>query len=250
MEALSLLEKPPRSAPKITRRPPSVTYDDSIYSGKYAFELDDTQGGLVQNWIKAVVSTGGVSGDINTPQGLNLLSQIKLAGETGPIQTIDRVTLLARIDLIFGSNLYKKLERDIGGIGDYGSGDVTYYIPLFWFFSDLPGGYLDLKNKGKLWIEITTLSSKEAMGMELEITSMKFELYSYYKQFRSYVPKPISNTYDRFPEETIRVFSGTTSVRVLLKCPSEVFYLHSYLLVDSTAGSDQITSVQLEGPNK
>lgn len=84
--------------------------------------------------------------------------------------------------------------------------------------------------------------------MEFELTSMTFELYSYYKQFKDYVPKPISNTYDRFLEETTKVPSGASSVRVLLKCPSEVFYLHFYLLNDS-AGSDQITSVKLEGPS-
>ncbi|KAH9259029.1 hypothetical protein BASA81_002649 [Batrachochytrium salamandrivorans] len=85
--------------------------------------------------------------------------------------------------------------------------------------------------------------------MEYEISSIKFELYSYYKQFKDYVPKPISNTYDRFLEETTEVPSGASAVRVLLKCPSEVFCLHFYLFVNNTAGSDQITSVKLEGPS-
>lgn len=60
MESLSLLEKPLGAIQKIISIQPSIVYNASIYSGKYSFEFDNTQGGLVQTWIKAVVSTGGV----------------------------------------------------------------------------------------------------------------------------------------------------------------------------------------------
>lgn len=250
MELLNLLERPPNSASKIVRRVPQEFNDDTIYSRRCSFDIDKNLGGLAQSWIKMVASTSDNTSSFNVPQGLNILQYVKLVGETGPIQTLDRVTLLARTDLLIGSGLYERLKPGINGIGvaDFSSGPVTYFVPLFWFFCDLKGDYLDTRNIKNLKIEVGTLPSREAMGMTQTLTSLQIELFTYHVRPREYVHKPISYSYDRYEEETISIAPNTTSVTFRLTCPYHVFYTHFYLFVNSTAGSNQITSVEIDCP--
>ena len=254
MELLKLLERPPNSAHRIVRRVPQEFNEDTIYSRRCSFDIDKNLGGLAQCWIKMVASTGSDVSKSSVPQGLNILQYVRLTGETGPIQTLDRVTLLARTDLILGSGLYERLRPGIDGIGvdgaanDFSDGPVTYFVPLFWFFCDLKGDYLDTRYIKNLKIEVGTLPTMAAMGMDVPLTSLRIELFTYHVRPREYVHKPISYSYDRYEEETISIAAGASSVTFRLTCPYQVFYTHFYLFVNSTAGSNQITSVKIDGP--
>lgn len=262
MEALSLLQRPTFSTPKLVRTNVSESRGYGVYNNFHRFAVP-VDNDLNRQWIKATLSIVRTVTDeafqVESMAGLLLLSRIALTSSRGPIQTLDPVTLIARMGLIYGTPLYYKtlggieVDPDIGPDG-FDVKTRTLYIPLFWFFSDKETDYLG-KNRGPLWVDITTNETLESMGFAgCAITDIKYELFSNYAQTSNLIPaapqKSITS-YNSFIEDKVLVttVSSESKVRMLLKCPYDVFYVHFYANAVGFTGSGTVSNVKIECPS-
>ncbi|KAH9259645.1 hypothetical protein BASA81_002067 [Batrachochytrium salamandrivorans] len=246
MESLALLIKAPGFAPKLIKSVYDTVYDDSIYSGRYVFKVPPNNGRLVQQYVKATVDVG--HGD--KVKCYNLLKFVRLLSEERPLQTMDEMTITTRINLLADSSLYHRMLPGINGVWK-GGNVYEYTIPLFWFFSDLPEDYLD-STSCDFRVEIVTNPTPQSMTSAGEFHSVKYELFSYFKQVNSFgpkhIPKQITSSYDSFIEKPVPVSNGATSVRILLTCPSEVFNVIFSVVNKSNGLRHAIDSVKIDCP--
>ena len=100
----------------------------------------------------------------------------------------------------------------------------------------------------QLEIEFITNDSKESMGMSVDLTSINVELFCLYHDVngtnrndgrlltkKTGVPRQITGSYNIFEEDTEVIPSGSTSARLLVRCPHPLFSLNMALVAaDST----------------
>ncbi|KAH9244353.1 hypothetical protein BASA81_018249 [Batrachochytrium salamandrivorans] len=229
MESLSLLAKSPKGFPITVRTKPSVVYNDAsaIYGASYSFEIPLGNGQLKQQYLKI---TANESSDRN---GWDFLKTVKLVSERGTLQTMDFITAIARFGLINQTPTFHRMVDGFRG-RNTPDDDRIMYVPLFWFFSDMPEDYL--QSRGRLWVEVV---NRDALGPGGEpVEKCEVELISYFRQLHSSVPSSVSSpirsrgreglapSYDSFMEKTVLVPAGSKTARVDLTCPNEVFHIH------------------------
>ncbi len=236
--------------PRVTKTPPSIIYENSIYSGKYDFLLNHNIGDLYQIYIKGILSTSNTACSIKSDFGLKLLKSIRLHNNVSTVASLSVASQIARMDLA-NFDLYSKVHPGIQPAnGVFASGPVIVYIPCFFFFSDEQSNALDLYGRKQLYLEIVTNSSKESMGMSIDLTSASFEMITYNRMHKEYtkVPKQIKNGYSNFYETPVLCVNGSTSVRVKPTCPYPTFMVH-FLIVRSDSSRVEITNVKIDIPN-
>jgi hypothetical protein len=229
----------------------SNIYENDIYNGRYEFLLSHTNGHLEQCFIKATLSTGNVATTVKSNFGLKIFKSIRLHDGASTLALCTSFSNVARTDLLIGGVLEDRITSSTQPTaGAFLAGDVVLYIPLMFWFSDSVLHSLDMLNRNQLYIEVITNNNKGDMGLSVDLTSAKYELFSKYRQTGNFskVPKVITNSYSTYQEKPVLCLAGTTSTKIKMECPYECFYVHFLILsADSTKGV--IKNYKIDIPN-
>ena len=232
-----------------------------IYSKKFVVDIPRQYDNLSQLYIKCYLSTGSVASTVETSFASKIFKKIVLRTKKGTeLQTITPEYSQARIDENFGTELYTHLNIGIEPDATFLSGDPTCVVPLFFYFSESENTFLNTRDLEQLELEAILNVSKESMGMSVDLSSASFELYALYHDentsnkfsdqilTKKSVINSISGSFNIFNEDSLICSTGTTSARLLLRCPHPLYVLH-LSLVNATSARAQITSVKLSVGN-
>ena len=212
----------------------------SIYGRRIQFKIPRAYTGLSQLYIKCTLSTSSEENIVDSYFASKIFSEISLATLTGT--TLQRITpeyTAMRIDSLYNTPLYDHISLGLEPSAAFTTGTVTCVVPLFFFFSDNIGSFLDTRNLEQLVVNCKTAASFEAMGMSIDLTSATYELFNLfhdentsnkfsdqYYSIKSGLPKNLISTYNANYEDDVECLSGTTSARLLLRSNHPNFVLH------------------------
>lgn len=220
---------------KIARLEPTRYYGSrtTVYGRRFSFDVPRDYNNLSQIYIKATYDVAG-DPDPQTALGTRILSLINLRGKASGsiIATCTPDYSIARLDEIQNTPLYSQIsqavesDKDVSGAGDKTGVNVIIPFPA-WFNKsgwELPTRYLE-----DLELECVTNSSKEAMGILVDITAITFEVIYKYKDNVFYDENPfpaLMMGYNMYQENSVDVSSGATTAEILVNCPYPVFCSH------------------------
>ena len=189
-------------------------------------------------YILCKLSCGTVA--TNSPYfSTRVLKSITLRTKRGTVlQTINPAYTISRIDEIYGTSVYNQIFQGLEPDGDF-SGTTTCVIPLFFFFSEGVSTFLQTRMLEQLELECIVADTRQDMTLSADLTSAKFELYTmyfdehtsnkFYDQIlttKAPIERALVGSYDTFYEDTVVCSAGSTSARLLLRCPFPLFNLH------------------------
>ena len=237
-----------------------------IYGVTHEAKLGKNFDNLAQIQLKITVTLSAVTGlpiTIEPEFAARIFKEIYLETITGKeLQKIIPEYSMKRLDELNGTELYSKIQEGIAPDSSFGVVSVaaytqTFYFPLFLFFSEDTINFLNTRKLEELRIRLVSNDSAAAMGLTLgtfTITSMETILLVDYhdtnetslKDELIYTPKagikPIVNSFNIFEEDVIRLATGQTSARLLLRCPNPLYVTH-FALVSTTGSRLKINSV-------
>ncbi len=236
---------------------------NTLYSSKFTMEIPrSAYDNLSQLYIKATLSTA-VSGTptastVETYLATKIFKQIRFRTKRGTIlQYITPSYSSMRIDETINTPLNTFLSNSIEPDIAFADGDPSVIVPLFLFFSEDQYSFLNTRNLEQLELELTVNDSKESMGMEVDLTSAIFELYSLFHDTNEsnansdfyYTKKPgvqrsLVGSYNMFEEDDLVCPQSSTSAKLLLRCPHPLFVLHMSL-IDENTNRAQIKTVKI-----
>ena len=221
---------------------------NQVYNNRYSILIPKQYSSLSQLYIKLTVSNGLQASTVESYFATKVFKYIRLRTKNGlTLQTFTPRYLQARIDQLYNPPIYQYLALSMEPDTDFDLGDPTCFVPLFCFFSEDVSTMIDVRNMEQLELELITNDSKESMGLEVDLASIQAELYCLYHDSNSSDKVPQSNlkgSYEIFEEDTITILSGSTSARLLLRCPHPLFSLN-LALVDSDSNRTQIKTIKL-----
>ncbi|KAH9259644.1 hypothetical protein BASA81_002066 [Batrachochytrium salamandrivorans] len=228
-----------RNSPKIIVTEPT-TEDEGFFDATYTFDVPNDYNRLVQQFIKLVVATD------QRIYGWNLLKSARLYSEKGNLQVLDDTTLISRFASLYKSGTY---FRAIDGFtGTTRDDERTIVVPLFWFFSDKPGDFLDMSRGEKLKLEITT-NEEEDMGFPGEVGNSHFQLISCFTDYATTAPPEFGRNkhgYNTFVEDNAGIYDKDESVDIVLRCPHQLCALHFLTRKEGRVGFGlDVTSVTI-----
>lgn len=217
----------------------------SIYGSKHRFNIPKEFDNLSQLYIKCYIKTAFNSA-VDNQFAAKIFKRMKLKTKNEvELQTITDVYTIKRLDGLQNTTLITKINQGLqpNTVGFPSTftflafTEATCVVPLFFFFSELINEELNTRNYEQLELECIVNDDKESMGMEFNIASFRAELICnyhdvntsssisdmiIYKQF----PRPLYGCYNIFEEDIVTVSSGSTSIKVLLRCPFPTFAIH------------------------
>ena len=234
----------------------------SVYNNTFSVEIPRSFDNLAQVYVKCTLSNGSVASTAESYLGTKIFKYIRIRTKNGLVlQTFTPRYLQSRMDQVFDSPIYTYLALGVQPDVAFtiGGADPTLFVPLFPFFSESELTFLRTMSMEQLEIQFVTNSSKEAMGLSVDLTNITTELHClYHDQDNStnkvdrdgytgdmpHLPRYVKNSYSMFEEDTLTVLSGATSARLLLRCPHPLFSL-SAALVDASSNRAQIKTMKL-----
>lgn len=232
---------------------------NSLYSSRLLFDLPrGTYDNLAQLYIKCYLSTGNVASTVESYFATKVFKSISLRTKKGTtIQKLTPQYTQMRLDEIYGTQLYNQMASGIEPSNSkFGSGEETVIVPCFFFFSEDTGSFLNTRPLEALELELIVNSSKSVMGLSEDLTSMSFEIYALFHDTnesnkfddltftKKTVPRLLQGSYDVFNEDELVCPTGSTSARLLLRCPYPLFALH-LCLINSVSSRRTIKTVKL-----
>jgi hypothetical protein len=230
----------------------------TLYGSKFIFDISRSYDNLSQLYIKCTLSTGSVDSTTETYFASKIMRRINLRTKQGTtLQLITPRYTQARLDELQTTQLFTHLNASIEPDVAWTNPTVTCFIPLFYFFSEDTSTFLRTRNLEALEIECVVNDSKESMGMSVDLTTASFELYSLYHDVntsnkfsdqpwttKTDIPRALKGSFNIFEEDQVTCGTGSTSKRLLLRCPHPLYVLH-VALVDSSTNRAQIKNVRL-----
>lgn len=258
MESLSLLKpRVPKTAPKLVKTI-AEPGEGGVFGQLFRFPLDPSHGNLLQQYLRIKITADvdpltPAPFIFNAQLALDIFKTVRLVSSRGPIQSIDKTTLIGRMGLIYGTSLYNRIMKGIEGDADLLVDGQYLYLPLFWFFSDLTKDMLNLTEYDQLWVEALTGKNGTDMGFgaDVIVSEISVDLFSRFAQTEVGEKIALSpSSYSSFTEDEVVVTltEEFTTIPILLRCPYEVFYMHIYAPVVDSQGSATITNVKLDCP--
>lgn len=217
---------------------------NTLYAKRMLFDIPRaTYDNLSQMYIKCYLSTGAVASTVESYFATKIFKSISLRTKRGTtLQKITPQYTHMRLDEICTTQLYNQMTAGIEPDQPFVNGEVTVVVPCFFFFSEDDSTFLPTRPLESLELELIVNDSKEAMGMSVNLTSMSFEIFALFHDTnesnkfddltytKKSVPKLLKGTYDVFNEDQVTCATGTTSARLLLRCPYPTFALHLSLV--------------------
>ena len=233
-----------------------VLSSGSLYSKRMIFDIPKSYDNLAQLYIKATLSTGDVLATMETYFGAKLFKNVYLKTKKGTVlQNVFVEYTVARLDELADSQLMTKINAGLEADGDFSAGSQTVIVPLFFFFSN-ENAFLKTRDLEQLELECVVNESKESMGMDVDLTSASFELYALYHDTngsnkfseltlsKKSIPRVLKGSFNTFEEDLVVCASGSTSAKLLLRCPHPSYVLH-VSLVNATTQREQIKTVKI-----
>jgi hypothetical protein len=150
----------------------------AIFGRRIQFKIPRSHTGLSQLYIKCTLSTQSGAATVESYFASKIFSEISLDTLTGT--TLQRITpeyTAMRIDSLYNTPLYDHIAIGLEPSAAFSTGTVTCIVPLFYFFSESIGSFLDTRNLEQLVINCRTADTKEAMGMSLNLKTASYELF-------------------------------------------------------------------------
>ncbi len=230
-----------------------------LYSKRTVFTIPKSSyNSLAQLYIKVYLSNGSQASTVETYFATKVFKSIVLKSKRGTtIQTIFPEYTQARIDEKYNTELYTYLVQGIEPDIPFASGDPTCVVPLFLCFSEDETTFLPTRQLEQLELEVVVNDTKELMGLSVDLTSISYELYALFHDTNDSnrfddqilskkigIPRTLVSTYNVFSEDLLTCVSGSTSAKLLLRCPHPLYVLHM-ALIDSSSNRAQIKTVKL-----
>lgn len=218
-----------------------------VYNQTFNIEIPREYNNLAQLYVKCTLSTNGVSTTVESYLGTKIFRSIRIKTKNGTtLQKFTPMYLQSRIDQLWLSPIYSYLQVSMMPDIAFSAGSPTVFVPLFCFFSESELSFLQTRHLEQLEVEFITNRNKGAMGLSNDLTSLDTELYCLYHDDKEMpmIQRNLISSYNIFEENTTVVPSGSTSAKILLRCPHPAFSLN-FCLVDSTSNIAEIKTLKL-----
>lgn len=225
-----------------------------IYSKRITFDIPRNYDNLAQLYIKCTFECAAAS-LFETYFATKVFKEIIFKTKRGTVlQRIVPEYSQARVDEYYNTEIYTHLNAGIEPDSDF-SVATTCVVPLFLFFSEDELSFLGTRNLEPLELECLVNESKDSMGLELDLTSAEYSLYALYhdvngsnkisdESYTKKIVRPLSFSFNCFVEDNVVCPAGSTSAKLLLRCPHPSYVLHVSLLNSQTVRR-QINTLKL-----
>lgn len=236
---------------------------NSIYSRKFVVDIPKEYDFLSQAYVKATLGNGTLS---ETPEpflGARIFKKIYLRTKNGTVlQELTPEYTLNRIDELQNTPLYRWTEVGCEPQTNFSDGNVELVIPLFFYFSESQLSFFRTRPLEQCELEFEVNDTAGNMGMTTTLTSASFEFYFKYfdtddssramnqldtvknSSLNYKIPKYLYGSFNIFREDEKTVLAGSTTTRLLLRCPNPTFALH-VSLVNSSGKFKQIKNLKI-----
>ncbi len=241
---------------------PGQTFGSNTLFGKtFVFDIPKNYDGLAQLGIKATITVDETTSNVETYLSAHIFDQISLRTKSGNVlQTIYPHYTDMRVDEVRNTPLQEHLNLSMEP--DFSTTTTSaVYVPLFFFFSEETGEFLKTRHLEELELYCNVVGDETFLGIgdDLEVisvTAMSFELIcTYFDNPRTslndnlimskkYTPGPLYGTYNVFNEDAVALPTGSTSARLLIRCPHPAFNI-SMSLVDLFSIRVQINTMKI-----
>lgn len=241
-----------------------------VYSKRSRFNLGRRFDGLAQLYIKCEIVIDPVDPAFVCQPGLatRLFDEVSLRtlGSDSILAVIKPEYSFMRVDEYVGTPLESRYSVAISPPATFNQSNggtpvarkATIFLPLSFWFSETPSTFLNTRNIEELCVFIRTNTSKEAMGLSIDLSSATYTLMCLYQDTNNSslnselkntvkvgLPKTIKGSYDTFFEERVNISTSQTSQKLLCRCPYPSFALHCVMLDPLTQTRNNIERMTL-----
>lgn len=220
-----------------------------IFNRKQKFYIPNEYDGLTQMNLKVTMTTDADNSNRIFLWQTKVFKSILLRtrggtvlGQIFPSYTHYRITSS-------NSELYSQLTDSINPIPAFNATTSTFYLPLFFWFSENAKMALRTRHMEDLELVVETNDDETTMGLTGNVTNITTELRMKFVEPREEVPftGSLLNFFNIFQEPRIPVLSTETSKKVLLQNPYPSYIMTIHLESQgATKAQYEVNSIKLQ----
>ena len=230
---------------------------NAVYNKKFLVDIPKTCNNLSGLFVKFTLALTATP-VVETGIAAQLCKRIILRTVSGTVlQQITPRYTSARLEELYNSSLYTHISPGIT-LSSSAATSYTLFLPLFLFFSESTNTFLATRQLEPLQLVFETNDTDLSMGITTGVLSqLDIVVYASYfdehptsrsdtqlNAVKSGIPKQLYGSYNIFEEDQLALLSGSTTAKLLLRCPYPVFAIH-VSIYDSTTKIRTVTNLKI-----